>query len=220
MQNPSSTLWHNVEASPAINGLISGNQGGCPPDEVKKGRSVEEIMMVEDTPMEAMRDKSVRTGGSTPVMVHPDEIAQPPNIPFFKDKLMGNPRRPMPAIQRQCRRAEEWLPKKNMGSRFVILEDETNATREGADDAEAVAISTAIPGAGGVVMVDYGSENVRLGVSASSPRKRDTVDKCRVVDRHKESMLHVRESVREGVGVIQERTMRQQGVVASQGKVV
>ncbi|KAK8686319.1 hypothetical protein V6N13_125344, partial [Hibiscus sabdariffa] len=90
------------------------NQGGRPSDEVvivdvpialerqgspvslalqptqKKGRSVEELMMVEDTPIEAMQDASGQTSGSTPGMVHPDEIVQPPNIPSFKDKLMGN----------------------------------------------------------------------------------------------------------------------------------
>ncbi|KAK9044943.1 hypothetical protein V6N11_058833, partial [Hibiscus sabdariffa] len=142
------------------------NQGGRPSDEVvivdvpialerqgspvslalqptqKKGRSVEELMMVEDTPIEAMQDASGQTSGST-------------------------------------------------------------------------------PGAGGVVMVDFGSENVCLGMSARSPHKRDIVDKGRVVDRHKESMLHVWGSAsEEGVGMIQEGTMRQQGVVASQGKLV
>ncbi|KAK8696169.1 hypothetical protein V6N13_001306 [Hibiscus sabdariffa] len=93
MQNPNSLLWHKLKASPAVNGLISSNQVGHPPDEVvivdvsaalerqgssvsrafqpvlKKGRSVEQTMMVEDTPMEAMQDASGRTGGSTPVMV-------------------------------------------------------------------------------------------------------------------------------------------------------
>ncbi|KAK8533128.1 hypothetical protein V6N12_076408 [Hibiscus sabdariffa] len=127
----------------------------------------------------------------------------------------------MPTIQRQSRGAEEGLPKNNMGSRFVFLEDEMDAMGEGADDTEAVAIPTAIPGASGAVMVDYGSKNVRLGVNARSSRKRDNVDKGRVADRHKESMFHVRESAsEERLGAIQEGTMREQGVVASKGKVV
>ncbi|KAK8596703.1 hypothetical protein V6N12_065183 [Hibiscus sabdariffa] len=68
----------------------------------------------------------------------------------------------------------------------------------------------AIPCAGGVVMVDSGSENMRLGVSARSPRKRDTMDKGRVVDRHMQSMLHGWDSASEArVGAIQEGTMRQ-----------
>ncbi|KAK8585870.1 hypothetical protein V6N13_050840 [Hibiscus sabdariffa] len=78
MHNPNSPSWRNVEALTAVNGLYPGNQGGCPPDEeavvdvltalerlgssvsseiqpaLKKGRSLEDTAIVEDTLMKPL----------------------------------------------------------------------------------------------------------------------------------------------------------------------
>ncbi|KAK8569335.1 hypothetical protein V6N12_007865 [Hibiscus sabdariffa] len=96
-----------------------------------------------------------------------------------------------------------------MGSRFEILEDETDAMGEGADVVGTAAFLTANPSAGGVAMEDSGYENWRLGASARSPRKRDTVVEGRLMDSYKESVLHGRGLTSEGgVGAIKERIMR------------
>ncbi|KAL4340432.1 hypothetical protein GQ457_08G019370 [Hibiscus cannabinus] len=93
----------------------SGNQGGRPPDGTtivdmpvalerqgspavpelqpvqKKGRSEEETMIVEDTPMEGLGDASMGPSDSPPVVMQSE--AKDPSLPIlsFKDMLLGNP---------------------------------------------------------------------------------------------------------------------------------
>ncbi|KAK8608964.1 hypothetical protein V6N13_025273 [Hibiscus sabdariffa] len=98
----------NVAPPLAANGRLSGNQGGCPPDEVaivdvmaalerpgspvspnlqpalKKGHSVEVSMMVEDTPTEVMQDMDGRMGDLSPAMLHSEAKDPSRPIPSFK----------------------------------------------------------------------------------------------------------------------------------------
>ncbi|KAK8604290.1 hypothetical protein V6N13_099237 [Hibiscus sabdariffa] len=188
MQNPNFSLRQNVASPLAVNGRLSRNQGGRTLDEVaivdvtaaleqqgssvspnllpamKKGRSVEVSMMVEDIPMEVMRDVDGGTGDLSPAML--DSKVKDPSrpIPSFKEKLWGNP-----GFSKQAQYVEEL-------------------------DVEVWDEDVRIGGADGVTLEGLGSEKRKVGRSTGSPHKREVVVKGRLVDNSKDSVLQGRRS--------------------------
>ncbi|KAK8593043.1 hypothetical protein V6N12_045132 [Hibiscus sabdariffa] len=188
----------------------------------KKGRSVEETMIVEDTPMEAMHGVTGWLEDAIPAGVRLEEQVSSPRIPSFKDTLLGDSGiskqiQYLEELDVETRSTKKGIPKTYMGSQFEVLEEEAAATEKG----RAVAESDTIPGEDEVVIVNSIIENGRLEVNNGGSHARGTVVEGGLIERIKGPVMNDNGSMSgEGEGTSKERTTQLQGTVASHGKVV